>query len=149
MQRRHGTRGNSTLESITHDQIIPGAKLFKEGKQSRKIVAPIGVSHYHVFSLRCVNSACQDRAVSRCLHGHNSGTHLGGEFYRTVGAAVIGHDNFAGDAVLREKELRFCDALLQCARLVEARHHDRQFRPHNIQGRASVPPGSPPPATAF
>jgi hypothetical protein len=28
--------------------------------------------------------------------------------------------------------LRFRAALRQCARLVQARHHNRQFRPHNF-----------------
>src|SRR5947199_9898950 len=107
MQRRHGTRGNSTLESITHDQIIPGAKLFKEGKQSRKIVAPIGVSHYHVFSLRCVNSACQARPLARCLNVHTSATIPGGESYETSVPPFIGHNISPGVPFLGEKQLRF------------------------------------------
>src|SRR5206468_5454541 len=103
MQRWHGTGGNPALKPVTDDQIIASTKLFNESKQRRKIITPVGVAHDHIFPLRRINSACQSRPVSLCFHDHNSGTHSVGELYRTIATAVIGDDNFAGDAVLLEE----------------------------------------------
>ena len=110
MHKWHRARDNAAPKAVSHDQVVARAQLFYEGKQSGKVVAFVRISHDHIFALRCFNSRRQRRTVATRVRSHNFCIHALGELNGAIRATIIGNNDFAGDIVLVQKELRFLNA---------------------------------------
>jgi hypothetical protein len=122
VQSWHRVRCDSTPETVSYDQIVTLAKFFNKGKQGRKIVTLVRVSHDHIFSVRRVDSCRQSRAIATGRRAYSSSVQVISDLDGAIGAAIIGHNNFSGDAVLLQKKLRLLNASCQGASLVKAGH---------------------------
>ena len=69
----------------------------------------------------------QRRAVAARGDGDDARAAFVGDLLRAVGAAVVGDDHLAVDAVSASEALRLVDAGAERLGLVQARQHDREF----------------------
>jgi hypothetical protein len=160
MQRRHRALLNASAEAVAHDEVRAPAQLLHEARDVAKIVAVVGIPHNDELAARSCDSAHQGVAVSLGLDADNAGSELLGDFDRTVGAAVVGHNDLARDVGIRNRKLRLANAGGQRLFLIQTRHYYGQldgfflsqrhndvlsfdFRPRNFrprdQGHGSAP----------
>ena len=96
--------------------------MLHEARDVAKVVAVVGISHDDELATGSGDAAHQGVAVSLGGNAHNAGSQLLGDFDRTVGAAVVGHDNLARDVGVRNRALRLADAGGQRLFLIQTRH---------------------------
>ena len=127
MQRRHGTRQNSALETVTHDQVITFAQLIYEFVQVREVVAVIGVPHENEASPGGGDSSAQGTSIAAGFDGHHPGTAVQGNLLRTIGTSIIRDDYLALDLMPDHGLQNFLDADAHGRAFIQAGHHDREF----------------------
>ena len=110
MQRRHRARQNFSQETIAHHEVITFAQFRHKFVQLREIVGVIGIAHQDELTARRGDPALQGAAVAAPLHGDDARAKVPGNLLRSVGAAVVGDDHFAADAMPLQGVDRFFDA---------------------------------------
>ena len=88
---------------------------------------------------RGADAAAQRAAVAFFLHRHDARAEFFRDGLRTVGAAVVGDEDFAAHAGALDSEPRLLDAARERFRLVQARHQNGQF--HGFAHAANLPKG--------
>ncbi len=128
VQGRHGPGGDAAAEAVAHDELGPLAQGRQEGLQGAEVVAVVGVAHDHVAPARCGDACDQGCAIAARAHLDHAGPEGARERGRAVAGAVVGNEHLAAHGVRAHEGLRLGDARGQRARLVQARHQDRQLR---------------------
>src|SRR6185503_2053215 len=107
--------------------IIAVPEFADERPKRTKVITVVRIAHDDVLSARRSDASHQSVAVSLSVHRNDAGPELGGDFLRTIGAAVVGDYNFAGHLVFGKRTLRLLNTRRQCLSLVQAGHHDREL----------------------
>ena len=128
MQWGHSPRRDPTAETVAEHQIISVAKLFEERLQGQKVVAVVGVTHYHEPAARFFDARAEGVSVSSRRDRHHAGAEASSDRLRAVVAAIIGNDHLTLHIVHFEVRQRLLNTSPYGLRLVEARHNDGQFR---------------------
>jgi hypothetical protein len=110
MQWRHGAWLDAALESVSHDQFISFPEPRQKAGNVSKIVAAVGISHYHVLAASRGNSAHKRAAVSFLIDMHYPSSETIGDFLGPVSAAIVGNDDFPANPVLSQRVLCLLDA---------------------------------------
>lgn len=95
----HGARSDATAKPVAHHEIMTGPQRLDKTRQVGEIIAAVGVTHEHVTTQGGRDAAAQGAAVTLGGNGYHAGPRCRGHSLRAVGAAVVGHDDFTGDAV--------------------------------------------------
>jgi hypothetical protein len=114
--------------AAAHDEIGSCAEFFDEGLDLAEVVAAVGLAHDEVFSLGGLHAVAKGVAVAFFGNIHNPRAELAGDVLRSVGAAVVGDEDFALDSRRGESALRGGNAVGQRLRLVQAGHDDGDLR---------------------
>src|SRR5262249_30815162 len=143
VERRHGAGSDAAPEAVAHHERVALAQAREEGAEVGEVVAVVGVAEDHVAAPRGADAAMERAAVAALGHLHHARAQPLGDVLRAVAAAVVGHDDLAGDAARREEAPRLLDAGAERLGLVEARHHDRQLGRVGAHGEGgSLPCGA-------
>ena len=105
----------------------PSRSSLEERQQGGEVVGVVGVAHHHVRAASGTDAAHQGVAVSLVGHRHDAGARIAGELLAAIGAAVVGDDDLAVDAVLLEEADGLAHTGLYGLSLVQARHHHGEF----------------------
>jgi len=127
MEWRHGIGRNPSLKPISHDQIVSSPQLFDKWAQVRKVVAVVGVTHDDVLATRRFNAAHKRASITFLGHMNHARVQISGDFWRTIGAAVIRDNYFAVDAELIESLFRLLYTGWQGLSFIKTGHHNGQF----------------------
>ncbi len=127
MQKRHRPGLDAAFEPVADDEIAAAAQAREKWLQVSEVVAAVGVADDDVRAAGRVNSPHERSPVPADRHGHDPGAVRLGDADRSVGAAVVGDQHFAVDALALEECARFVDAGGERLGLVEARHQDREL----------------------
>ncbi len=144
VQRRHGALGDAAGKAVAHHQLLAPAQFVQERAEVGEIIAVIGVPHDDKPPLGRGDAAGQRGAVAPGGDGHDPRPGRRRQGLRSVGAAVVRHQDLARHAVLVQPAPGLLHADGYGLRLVEARHHDAEF--HGKGSHCHPPPGE---ATAF
>src|SRR5437870_8864893 len=90
----HGARSDSTLEAVTHHELITVAQLRQKRSQIRKVVAVIGVSHDDVLTSRGCDSSQQGAAVAFSGNVNYASSDFRRDGLRSVRAAIVRNQHF-------------------------------------------------------
>src|SRR6185437_11332928 len=123
--RLHGA--TTALQAASLHEFISLAEFGQEARRLCEVIAIVSVPHQDVLAAGRRESAHERAAVALFCYRHDPRAELGGDVLRAVSAAVVGDDDFAGDAVLGERALCADDARLDGVRLVEAGHDDAEL----------------------
>jgi hypothetical protein len=126
----HGARDDlspASWHAAAHDEVGAGAELFDEGFDFSEVVAEIGVTHDEESSVGGFHSGAEGVAVAFFGDIDNVGAELAGYVLGSVGAAIVGDEDFALDSGSRESALGCGNAIGQCFSLIEAGHEDCDF----------------------
>ena len=124
--RARRNRPTTGWHPTAHDEIVPLLEHFNKCRNVRKVVAVIGVAHEDPFSLSCFDAAAQGVAISFVRDGNHACALAGGDFARSVGAAVVSDHDLAGDSSRLDAQKGLANAGGEGFCLIEARHDDRK-----------------------
>ncbi len=127
MQLGHRARADAASEPVAHCQGSAIAQGCDEAAQVREIVAVVRIAHDHEAPASGRDACAQGRAVALDRHVDDARARVTRDRLRAVGRAVVGNENLAGNARLRDEAARLVDAGWQRAILIEAGHQDRQL----------------------
>jgi hypothetical protein len=133
---RHRSRLDSAEEPIAHDEVPAPPELLHKGHQGGEVVAVVRVAHDDVAAARGKASMVQRRPVSPGGDIHDTRTSSSGKLLRTVGGAVVRHDDLTSNPAFVEKPSRFLNAGCEGLGFIQTRHDDRQL---NVIGRIVEP----------
>ncbi len=108
---RHGSGQNASLEAIAHHQLVAPAQLLDKGRQPREVVGIVGVAHDDVLAQGGRDPSLQSATVTLALDVDHARPLVAGQLLRTVGAAIVGHDDLTADAHAVEARARLGDAV--------------------------------------
>ena len=101
----------ATLRSTrSWDQVITFAQLFEEARNLLEVITAVGIAHDDEAAAGGGDAAHQGAAITARRNIDYSRTESRRDVERTVGAAVVGDDNFPRDVVFANRPLRFLDA---------------------------------------
>jgi hypothetical protein len=101
MKPRHGIRSDTSFEPIAHDDLSAGAKEIHEPLDFAKVTGFIGITNNDESSASSRNSTTQGISVAAGWNMNHFGALLLGKKGRVIGTAVVGHDNFPPDFIIR------------------------------------------------
>jgi len=127
VQPGHGSGQDAALEAIPHHEILAGSQLAHEVVQAREIVTVIRVAHDDVCALRRFDPATQGTPIPLALYLYDPRSEIARNPLRAVFAPIVGDDDLALDARLREKGADLVDADGEGFGLVETRQYDGEF----------------------
>jgi hypothetical protein len=128
VQWGHSPRRDPTPETVAEHQVISVAKLLEKRLQGQKVIAVVGVAHYHEPAARFLDARAKGVSVSSRGDRHHAGAKAGSDRLRAVAAAIVGNDHLTVHIVHFEVRQRLLNTDPHRLRLVEARHNDGQFR---------------------
>ena len=123
----HGAGGDAACEPIAHDQIGAITQSGDKGVEIGKIITVVGIAHDDETALGGGDATGQGGAIAFLRHIDEAGAIGGGDSLGAIGGAIIGNEDFAGDAGAGEERLGLGDADGQCFGLVEAGHQNGEF----------------------
>src|SRR4030095_8194608 len=98
MQPWHSARPYDTAtgrEPAPLDDVESFAEFLHELWNFEKIIAVVGIAHDDIFPSSRQNSAHQSTAVSSLSHVDQAGAELCRDSLTSVGASIVGNDNFS------------------------------------------------------
>src|SRR5499426_1711347 len=98
MKKRHGARlydPTTRREPAPLDDIESFAKFFHELWSLQKIIAVIGIAHDDKLSPRGRDATHEGTAIPSLSYIDNAGSKLLGDRLTSIGASVIGNDDFS------------------------------------------------------
>ena len=98
VQKRHSLRSYSSLETISHHQIVSLIKLANEITDLVEIVAIVRISHDNEISSRGGNASPQCAAVATDINRYNPRTKFGCDGLGTIRAAIVRYDHLSAEA---------------------------------------------------
>src|SRR6185437_5183414 len=108
-------------------QVVALAELGEEGRNLAEVVAVIGVAHDDVLAPGGRDAPHQRAPIPFFRDRHDARAEGRRDFLRSVGAAIVGDDHLARDAVLAEGVDRLGHAGCYGVRFIEAGHHHREL----------------------
>ena len=127
VQERHGARRDAAGEAVAHHEVGAVAQPRQKQLEAGEVVAVVGVAHDDVAAARRRDPGPQRRPVAALGDGDDARAARQRIFHRSVARAVVGDQDFAGDAGAGEEALGLVDAGRDGLGLVEAGHQDRQL----------------------
>jgi len=127
---RHGAGNDLSTacrHTAAHDEVGTGAEFLDEGFDFGKVVAVVRVAHDEESSLGGFHSGSKGIAVAFFGDIDNAGTELAGYVLGSIGAAVVGDEDFALDSGICKPTPGCGDAIGQRFSLIEAGHENRDF----------------------
>jgi hypothetical protein len=122
MERRHGTWRYPTPKSITHHEIRTSTESFKERRESREVVAVVGIAHDDVPAAGSQDPTEQSVAVSTLGYGDHASASALRYKLTTIRAAVISNDDFSVNVVLCQERDSLPDARTDGLGFIQAGH---------------------------
>ena len=107
------------LAHFLEHMLFLGTKKYPQAGEYQEFIAARGGSH---------NAYTAFDHTNYFFDVHHARTQPLGDLRRPVRTPIIGDDDLAGHLIVSKKPLRFLDARLQRFGLVQARHHDGEFR---------------------
>ena len=98
---RHGAGDDFSTacwHTAPHDEVGAGAEFLDEGFDLGEVITEIGVAHDEESSMGGIHSVAEGVAVAFFGNIDNAGTELAGYVLGSVGAAVVGDEDFALDS---------------------------------------------------
>jgi hypothetical protein len=98
---RHGAWDDFSTacwHAAAHDEVGAGAEFLDKGFDLGEVVAEIGVAHDEESSMGGIHSVAEGVAVAFFGNIYNAGTELAGYVLGSVGAAVVGDEDFSLDS---------------------------------------------------
>ncbi len=127
IEERHRPGRDAAGKAITHDQRHTATQLRNETVEIAEIVTVIGIAHDDIAATRGGDAGLKGRAIAAPFGGDHPRPGRLRQALRTVGAAVIRHQDFAGDSRPRQITLCLSHAAADGGRLVETGHQDGEF----------------------
>src|SRR5438046_9629103 len=101
MKRRHCAGFDTAAETVAQNEIISSSQFFQKRKNITEVVTIICISHDHILSARRLNACRQRISISLRVNRDDAGPKGASDVWRTVRAAIVGDDYFAGDEIGR------------------------------------------------
>src|SRR3954468_439717 len=125
---RHRARFDAALEAGPHAHIGATQQSLHHGYRLEKIVRAVGVSHHQVASMCGLKAAAHSGAITAPCNRRHPSPKPGCEFPATVGASIVGDEDFASKSIPRLEKIKraVCDRNTMPERLslVQAGHDD-------------------------
>src|SRR6266508_2695960 len=128
MQGWHRSGLNAAFESVAHYQAKVLSQFSDKRAEFGKVVTVVGIANDDVLTARGDNTPPQGITISFFLNIDDAGTQFGCDSLRSIRATVISNNNFTSNIQLLQRAFRFLYTDWQRFRLIETRHHDRQFQ---------------------
>ncbi len=109
-------------EPAALDQIGSGDEFLVKFAQLQEIITVVAIAHEHEFAARVVYAAHEGIAVTLGLDVNDASAQTFGDLDGAIGAAVVGDDDFAVDAVFHEGPQGFADADRDGISLIKTGH---------------------------
>jgi hypothetical protein len=127
VQKGHGARPYPALKTIAHHKLGSGTEFVQEDWNRSEIIAVVGVTYQNVLAACGCDSAHEGTPVPLDAYVDNTGTHPLRDLDGAITAAIVRYDHLACNIGLPENALCFADTRCQSFRLVQTRHHHREF----------------------
>lgn len=103
------------------------APLVDKVSQVGEIVAVVGIAHDDIAATGRFDAAERRSPVAALRNIHDAGAEIRGDPRRSIGAAVVGDDDFARNGIGLQEGLRLPDAHGERLRLVQTGHQACEF----------------------
>jgi len=127
VEERHGTRRDAAGEAVADDDVGAAAQLVYKETEVGEIVAVVGVAHHHIAAAGRFDAAEQRSPVAALGNTHDASAELRGDPRRSVGAAVVGDDDFACNGIGLQEGFRLPDAGGERSGLVQTGQQDSEL----------------------
>src|SRR5689334_16070344 len=113
MKGGHRAIFDAAPKAISHHQFCAVPKLFDEAWNVAEVIAIVGIAHDNEPAACSGNSTHQSAAIASFTDGNDPRPEIFGDFNGSIGAAVVGNDDFTRDTSLRNRCLRLANAFTE------------------------------------